>query len=168
MSERLSKIEYYLKVAEATSSRSTCLKNHCGAIIVQNDQIVSTGYNGAPRGRGNCIDIGTCYRVEHDIPSGERYEACRSVHGEMNAIIVADRAKMLNASMYIYQWDPINKCVRRHPGCCKMCQRMIINAGIEEVIFADPDGIGATDERYGYRVQKVRDWVEDESDAPIG
>lgn len=165
---RPSKVMYYLEIAKATSARSTCLKNHCGAVIVQHDQIVSTGYNGAPRGRRNCVDMGECYRVIHDIPSGERYEKCRSIHGEANAIIDADRSKMLNSTMYIYQYDPINECVRKNPGCCQMCQRMIINAGIEEVIFADPDGIGREGGAYGYRVQKVKEWVENETDLPIG
>lgn len=315
--ERPSKIMYYLQIAEATAQRSTCLKNYCGAVIVNYDQIISTGYNGAPRGRKNCIDIGTCYRVTHNIPSGTHYELClsgdtmiklangasqsirelagvdgitvyaydlntnsiktaeainirktkyaarlirftfadtttldctidhklltadgkyieagklhagdmikamhahngemvetssmicqicvedyndyvydmevpeyhnfavdlgkdssifvhncRSVHGEANAIIDADRSKMLHGTMYIYQYDPIARQVRKNPGCCMMCQRMIINAGIDEVIFADPDGIGKRDDRsYGYRIQKVYDWVAHEGDDPIG
>lgn len=332
---RPSKIMYYLQVAEATSARSTCLKNHVGAVIVQNDQIVATGYNGAPRGRKNCIDIGHCYRVAHNIPSGVQYERCldgnsriplagggcmriadmarlpdsqlpavlaydeearvvtpvtptwvratgvtvtrtiihtttgtisttgdhlimaindsgevsyteaallypgfavmggrlpeyqgaalhhdiwepavqfvkavdcsvvnledamvydmqvdpyhnfgvltsesdhrmifvhncRSVHGEANAIIDADRSKMLGATLYIFQRDILNNCVRKNSGACQMCQRMIINAGIKEVIFADPDGIDATPDHYGYRVQQVTDWVTDESESPIG
>lgn len=167
--ERPSKIMYYLQIAEATAQRSTCLKNYCGAVIVNYDQIISTGYNGAPRGRKNCIDIGTCYRVTHNIPSGTHYELCRSVHGESNAIIDADRSKMLHGTMYIYQYDPIARQVRKNPGCCMMCQRMIINAGIDEVIFADPDGIGKCDGRpYGYRIQKAYDWVAHEGDDPIG
>lgn len=323
---RPSKVIYYLEMAKAVSIRSTCLKNHAGAVIVQNDQVVSTGYNGAPRGRKNCIDMGTCYRVAHDIPTGVQYERCldgstpimlangagtmaiedmarlrdedlpyvyaydketglikavkplwvrftkldlyrrdihigkfhlnctmnhkimvpttghnidyceaddmkagdqikgarlissgqwvpdnisireneamlaavadvpvydmeidtyhnfgvavddetmifvhncRSVHAEANAIIDADRSKMLNSTMYIFQYDPINDCIRQNPGCCMMCQRMIINAGISEVIFADSNGIGATPTQYGYRVAKVQDWVTDESDDPI-
>lgn len=322
---RPSKVIYYLEMARVASIRSTCLKNYVGAVIVQNDQVVATGYNGAPRGRENCVDLGECYRVKHDIPSGTQYERCvdgrtpimladgstmpirdmarmmdkdlpevlayddstrgvvkvkpawvrftelntfrrellvdnfvlnctrdhkimvptndysidyrmadeisandmvvgalrdkggewwphmlqvrygsnqtaptgnldvydmeipeyhnfgvavdsdkimfvhncRSVHAEANAIIDADRSKMLNASMYIYQYDPIKDRIRSNPGCCMMCQRLIINAGINEVIFADPDGIGATPTQYGYRVVKVRDWVANESNDPL-
>lgn len=164
---RPSKIIYYLEVAKATAMRSTCMKNKCGVVIVRDDSIIATGYNGAPRGRANCIDIGECYRIKHNIPSGVQYEACRAVHGEMNAIINADRLHMVGSTMYIYQWDALAECVRENPGCCKMCQRMIINSGIDEVIFSDPHGIGATPKQYGYRVQKVRDWVLHESDAPI-
>lgn len=172
MADRISKAIYYLEMARTASMRSTCLKNHVGVVIVKNDEIISTGYNGAPRGRKNCIDIGQCYRIKNNIPSGVQYEACRSLHGEMNAIISASRDKMLNAAMYIFQWDALDNCIRRNAGCCKMCQRMIINAGIDEVYFADPDGFAKTkisdDIEYGYRVQRVQEWVDSESDNPIG
>lgn len=332
---RPNKIMYYLEIARAISTRSTCMKNQCGAVIVRDDAIVSTGYNGAPRGRENCIDIGECYRIKNDIPSGRMYEACfpgytriatsegpmalekyyakqkdflllprvwsfdvanrkfilqratatltretsllahvstipaggisgefhctpehlvlvrqtdknngvdyvyreartlqhgmvmasaygpdnatmkemapcvnaatqhnsakpvqvydltmenplipnfcvetqpgyytivhncRSVHGEANAIIDARRQDMLHGTMFIYQQDLLNNCVRKNPGCCQMCQRMIINAGIDEVIFADPDGISVDPKYgYGYRIQRVDDWVVHETDKP--
>ena len=89
--ERVSKINYYLDIAETVSERSTCLRKRYGAIIVKNDVIVSTGYNGAPRGRKNCSDIGSCMRDTLNIPRGERYELCRSIHAEANAIIAAAR-----------------------------------------------------------------------------
>ncbi|MDE6041455.1 MAG: hypothetical protein K2F99_07740, partial [Muribaculaceae bacterium] len=94
---------------------------------------------------------------------------CRSVHAEQNAIIAADRSKMLWAKMYIYQWDPINRCIRKHPGACQLCQRMIINAGIEQVIFADPDGMHYDKEMgFGIRCVNVQDWVENPPVGPIG
>ena len=98
---RIDKTNYYLDIAQTVSERSTCLRRHYGAIIVQNDEIVSTGYNGAPRGRKNCIDLGYCTREAMNIPSGERYELCRSVHAEANAIISASRREVLGATLYM-------------------------------------------------------------------
>lgn len=332
--KRPSKPIYYLKLARGVSERSTCLKNKCGAVIVKNDIIVSTGYNGAPRGRVNCTDIGECYRIQHGIPSGTMYEKCldgdtkillaenlktmtiremselpddelpeiltvnmtgivkakaytaratgyydellkitfndcadygalictpdhriattevpspvshltyteaqnlkindvavgaymdwdynqiiqtkylvtgittvensdyekkvydlevpdtecffvetspgvyvlvhncRSVHGEQNAIIAADRDKMIGSTMYIFQYDALNNCIRKNPGVCQLCQRMIINAGIDEVILADPDGMNFdANEGFGIRVVKVQNWVDFDDEQPIG
>jgi dCMP deaminase len=104
--ERPDKINYYLDIAETVSKRSTCLRKHYGAIIVKNDVIISTGYNGAPRGRKNCSDINYCMRDALGIPRGERYEMCRSVHAEANAIIAADRDKMLGSTLYMSCIDP--------------------------------------------------------------
>ena len=104
--ERPDKINYYLDIAETVSKRSTCLRKHYGAIIVKNDVIISTGYNGAPRGRKNCSDINYCMRDALHIPRGERYEMCRSVHAEANAIIAADRDKMLGSTLYMACRDP--------------------------------------------------------------
>ena len=101
MDNRTSKQNYYLDIADAVLERSTCLRRKYGAIIVRNDEIISTGYNGAPRGRRNCSDIGTCTRETLRIPSGERYELCRSVHAEANAIISAARQDMIGASLYL-------------------------------------------------------------------
>ena len=89
---RRDKINYYLDIAETVLERGTCLRRNFGALIVKNDQIISTGYVGAPRGRYNCCDLGTCAREELNVPRGERYELCRSVHAEANAIIHAARA----------------------------------------------------------------------------
>ena len=99
--ERRDKINYYLDLAEVVSHRSTCLRRHYGAVIVKNDEVIATGYVGAPRGRKNCSDIGTCIRTELNIPRGERYELCRSVHAEANAIISAARQDMIGASMFL-------------------------------------------------------------------
>ena len=97
--ERVSKHNYYLDIAQTVSERSTCLRKRYGAIIVKDDSIVSTGYNGAPRGRINCCDIGSCTRETLGIPRGERYEMCRSLHSEMNAIISASREEMIGATL---------------------------------------------------------------------
>ena len=99
--ERRDKDNYYLDLAEMVSQRCTCLRRHYGAVIVKNDQVVSTGYVGAPRGRKNCSDLGYCIREKMQIPRGERYELCRSVHAEANAIINASRDHMLGASLYL-------------------------------------------------------------------
>ena len=99
--KRIDKENYYLDIAETVLERSTCLRRCYGAIIVKNDEIVSTGYNGAPRGRKNCMDLGYCTREAMNVPSGERYELCRSVHAEMNAIISAARRDTLGATLYL-------------------------------------------------------------------
>ena len=99
--ERKSKIKYYLDIAKSVSERSTCLKRHYGAVIVKDDEIIATGYNGAPRGRENCCDIGSCLRIKMCIPSGQRYEICRSVHAEMNAIIYASRKDIKGYKLYL-------------------------------------------------------------------
>ena len=99
--KRVDKVNYYLNIADAVLERSTCLRRHYGAIIVRNDEIVSTGYNGAPRGRKNCVDLGRCTREELQVPSGQRYELCRSVHAEANAIISAARSDTLGATLYL-------------------------------------------------------------------
>ena len=145
MDNRTSKQNYYLDIADAVLERSTCLRRKYGAIIVCNDEIISTGYNGAPRGRRNCSDIGTCTRETLRIPSGERYELCRSVHAEANAIISASRQDMIGASLYLVGRDAMS---------CSMCKRQIINAGIDRVIIR----ITPTE----YRTIPVSDWVEND------
>ena len=99
--ERRDKNNYYLDIAEAVSQRGTCLRKHYGAVIVKNDEIISTGYVGAPRGRKNCSDLNYCIRQKLSIPRGERYELCRSVHAEANAIISASRESMLGSTIYL-------------------------------------------------------------------
>ncbi len=98
---RRDKINYYLDIAETVAERGTCLRRNFGAIIVNNDEIVSTGYTGAPRRRKNCIDMGTCLRQQLNIPRGTRYELCRSVHAEANAIISASRRNMIGSTLYL-------------------------------------------------------------------
>ena len=153
---------YYLGIAEAVSNRSTCLNKRYGAIIVKDDHVVSTGYNGAARGILNCSDSGRCFRIENKIPRGTHYETCRSVHAEANAIIMASPEEMKDATMYIYGYDCLHHTVVENPDCCIMCKRMIINAGIKEVIFADLKGLRVKEhvrQEYGYRVRPVRDWI---------
>ena len=130
---RVDKHNYYLDIAESVLERSTCLRRHYGAVIVKNDEIISTGYNGAPRGRRNCVDLGYCIREKLNVPRGERYELCRSVHGEQNAIISASRKDMIGADLYLvgktFGKDEYVKDARP----CSMCKRVIINAGINKI-----------------------------------
>ncbi len=152
--ERVSKHNYYLDIAQTVSERSTCLRRRFGAIIVKNDVIISTGYNGSPRGRANCTDLGTCYREKLKIPRGERYELCRSVHSEANAIIAASRENMLGASLYMCCTDPRTGAVMPSTNSCMMCKKMIINAGIAKVYIRD----NALD----FREIPVTDWITDD------
>lgn len=132
LSVRRDKINYYLDIAEVASQRSTCIRRHFGAVIVKEDEIISSGYNGAPRGRKNCVDVGKCIREELKIPRGERYELCRSVHAEANAIISASRSNMIGSHLYLVGVEH-NGAYVEHPCACSMCKRMIINAGIVTV-----------------------------------
>ncbi|MCI8649505.1 MAG: cytidine deaminase [Anaerotruncus sp.] len=154
---RRDKINYYLDIAETVAERGTCLRRNFGAIIVKNDQIVSTGYVGAPRGRENCSDLGYCTRAKLNVPRGERYELCRSVHAEMNAIIHAPRVDMLNATLYLVGREVDSGEYVKDACPCSMCTRLIINAGISTVIVRD--------DKDNFRVIDVADeWVvQDES-----
>lgn len=154
--ERRDKINYYLDLADVVSKRCTCLRRHYGAVIVKNDEVISTGYVGAPRGRKNCTDLGVCVRNELHIPRGERYELCRSVHAEANAIISASRENMLGSTLYLSGREAETGEYIANSNSCAMCKRMIINAGIETVIIRDTENT--------YRKIQVRDWIEhDES-----
>ena len=154
MTERVSKTNYYLDIAQTVSERSTCMRRRFGAIIVKNDVIVSTGYNGAPRGRKNCNDIGVCIREKLKIPRGERYELCRSIHAEANAIIAAPRDQMLGSTLYMACTDPKTGELMAGTSSCSMCKRQVINAGIETVVVRDT--------KDDYRVISVSDWVEND------
>ena len=151
---RVSKENYYLDIAQTVSERSTCLRRRFGAIIVKDDTIVSTGYNGAPRGRVNCSDLGFCYREHLGIPRGERYELCRSVHAEANAIVAAERDRMIGATLYLCCTSPDGNEVMPGTNSCMMCKKLIINAGIELVIVRDDP------ERF--RVIRVSEWISDD------
>ena len=131
---RRDKINYYLDLAESTLSRGTCLRRNFGAVIVKNDEIVSTGYVGAPRGRKNCCDLKYCTREKLNVPRGERYELCRSVHAEQNAIISAKRADMIDSTLYLVGKNYSDGEYVANARPCALCKRMIINAGIKEVI----------------------------------
>ena len=152
--ERRDKINYYLDLADVVSKRGTCLRRRYGAVIVKNDEVISTGYVGAPRGRMNCSDLGFCIRQKMNIPRGERYELCRSVHAEANAIISAEREKMIGSTIYLSGREVSTGEYINKSNSCSMCKRMIINAGIEKVIVRDTE-----DE---YRVIHVQDWIDDD------
>ncbi|WP_249313631.1 MULTISPECIES: deaminase [Congzhengia] len=154
MKQRRDKTNYYLDIAQAVAGRGTCLRRHYGAIIVKNDEIISTGYNGAPRGRKNCIDLNHCVREELKVPSGERYELCRSVHAEANCIISASRRDMLGATLYLACLDGKTGELLAGTNSCTMCKRQVINAGIQTVIIRD-----TKDE---FRVIDVNKWIEDD------
>lgn len=151
---RVDKINYYLDIAETVIERGTCLRRNFGAIIVKNDEIVSTGYVGAPRGRKNCSDLGFCTREKLQIPRGERYELCRSVHAEANAIISAARRDMLGATLYLAGKDAKTGELVPNACCCAMCKRMVINAGIREVVVRNTPT--------EYTLYPVSDWIEDD------
>ena len=156
--ERRSKENYYLDIAETVLQRSTCLRRHYGAIIVLNDEIVATGYNGAPRGRKNCVDLGECTRETLCVPRGERYELCRSVHAEANAIISAARRECIGATMYLAGRDAATGEYLTGTTPCSMCRRLIINAGIKNVVCR----ISET----AYTNTPVQDWIENDDTAP--
>ena len=129
---------YFIEIAKVVSSRSTCLRRKYGAVIVKDRVIISSGYNGSPRGSENCIDTGICTRKELNIPSGERYELCEAVHAEQNAIINAPPDRMKNATIYIAGFEEDRTYAAGKP--CKLCDRMIRNARITEVVYLDKNG----------------------------
>ena len=153
---RRDKINYYLDIAETVLERSTCIRRKFGAIIVKHDEIISTGYVGAPRGRKNCNDLNYCTRDKLGVPKGQRYELCRSVHAEQNAILSAARADMIDATLYLACHDARTDQLDGEVEPCSMCKQLIINAGIKQVIVRQT--------RDAYKIITVSDWVEqDES-----
>ncbi len=153
MEQRIDKINYYLNIAKAVADRSTCLRKKSGAVIVNKDEIISTGYSGAPRGRENCIDLGYCCKKKYfpDVRHAG-YDACRSVHAEQNALISASRKNMLGATLYLVQYRTDTEEYEKNSGCCQMCRKMIINSGIEQVIVR----INDTD----YQKIDVNEWIK--------
>ena len=136
---RPKKHDYYLSIAEAVLARSTCLRRHYGAVIVKDDEIIATGYNGSPRGWPNCCDRGTCQREELQVPHGERFELCSATHAEANAIISAARRDMIGSILYLAGREADGSPVLDAEPCL-MCKRQIINAGIDRVISRAADG----------------------------
>ena len=151
---RIDKNNYYLDIAVSVAQRCTCLRRKWGAIIVKNDEIISTGYNGAPRGRQNCTDINFCIREKLNIPRGERYELCRSVHAEQNAIISASRRDMLGSTLYLVGVDCKTGEYVANMNPCTLCKRMIINSGIEYIVLRDT--------KESYRVVNVQSYIDDD------
>lgn len=129
---RPSKEEYYINIALEVAKRSTCLRRQYGAVIVKNDEIIATGYNGSPRGASNCIDVGVCWREQNGIPRGERYESCQAVHAEQNAIISASRKDMIGSTLYLAGWQDGEMLTDAVP--CAICEKLIKNAGIKYVV----------------------------------
>ena len=150
---RPSKNEYYLQIAKEVGKRSTCFRNKGGAVIVRDDQIVSTGYIGAPRKTKDCLERGECLRNKLGILHGQRYEICRSVHAEQNAIINSARAgvSLLSGTMYIYMENGKGEKLDSFP--CYICKKMIINAGLERVVCSTKEG--------GIKIFEIKDWVEE-------
>ena len=136
------------------AQRGSCLRRQYGAVIVKNDEVISTGYVGAPRGRKNCSDLGICIRQKMKVPRGERYELCRSVHAEANAIISASRGEMLGSTMYLVGKEMDTGEYVRNSNSCSMCKRMMINSGIEKVYIRET--------RDSYRELQIRDWAQQE------
>lgn len=152
--QRKDKINYYLDIAEAVLERGTCIRRKFGAIIVKNDEIISTGYVGAPRGRKNCSDLGVCRREQLNVKKGERYELCRSVHAEANAIISAERTDMIGSVIYLACHDARTNELYGDVEPCSMCKRLIINAGIEKVIVRQTKDT--------YKIIEVSDWIKND------
>ena len=152
--DRISKANYYLDIAQTVLERATCLRRVYGAIIVKNDEIISTGYNGAPRGRANCVDMGYCSREAMRVPRGERYELCLSVHAEANPIISASRRDMAGGTLYLVGRDARTGELLGDATSCAMCRRMVINAGLGRVV------IRRTETEYD--VVNVSDWVAED------
>ena len=149
---RISKENYYLDIAESVLERSTCLRRMYGVIIVKNDEIISTGYNGAPRGRKNCSELGFCARQKLNIKSGEKYELCRSVHAEQNAIISAARRDSIGAVLYLVGKEVDTGKYVCNADCCSMCKRVVINSGISKVVIRES--------KEDYKIVSVEDWIK--------
>ncbi|NFH89085.1 cytidine deaminase [Clostridium botulinum] len=157
--ERIIKENYYLDIAETVLERGTCLRRNYGSIIVKNDEIISTGYTGAPRGRNNCIDINSCIREKLQVPRGTHYELCRSVHSEANAIISASRRDMIGATLYLVGRDAKTREYVENANSCSMCKRLIINAGISYVVIRK--------DKENYLKIDVEEWIQNDDSLNI-
>ncbi len=151
---RIDKNNYYLNIAEASVERGTCLRRNFGAIIVKNDEIISTGYVGAPRKRKNCCDLKYCMREKLNVPRGERYELCRSVHAEQNAIISAARKDMIDSTLYLVGLNFTDGTYVEGANPCALCKRMIINSGIKTVVIRDT--------KEDYRIVDVDEYINND------
>lgn len=152
--DRIDKNNYYLDICETVLERGTCLRRNFAAIIVKHDEIMATGYSGAPRGRKNCCDIGYCMREELKVPRGTRYELCRSVHAEQNAIISGRRQDMIGSTIYLVGKEQKTGEYVYNASPCSLCKRFIINAGIDKVIIRDS--------KKDYREIHVNEWIEND------
>lgn len=152
--ERIDKRNYYLDICETVLERGTCLRRNFAAIIVKNDEIIATGYTGAPRGRKNCCDLGYCKREELNVPRGTRYELCRSVHAEQNAIISARRQDMISSTLYLVGREVKDKTYVKNAMPCLLCKKLIINSGIDTIVIRDT--------RMGYRIVEVQKLIDND------
>jgi len=162
MTVRPEKDQYYLDIARVVATRSTCLKVLIGAIIVKEDQIIATGYVGAPRKTKSSLEHGFCLRKKLNIPSGQQYELCRSVHAEQNAVINAARAgvSLLGGNMYIYgETKDSGEVINAFP--CFICKKMIINAGLNRII------VSVKDNQQGYMIFTVDEWIKEWQEIDI-
>lgn len=157
--ERRDKHNYYLDISETVLERGTCLRRNYGSIIVKNDEIISTGYTGAPRGRKNCIDLNLCIREKLNVPRGKQYELCRSVHSEANAIISASRRDMIGATLYLVGKDAKTGEYVENANSCSMCKRLIINSGIKNIVIRDTKDT--------FREINVEEWIENDDSLEI-
>lgn len=153
--ERRDKINYYLDIAESVASRATCLRKKWGSVIVNNDQIISTGYNGAPRGRANCNELGYCTKKKL-LPNQRHggYDACRAVHSEQNAMLSASRQEMLGGVIYLVGYRTENHEYEEGAAPCLMCRKLIINAGISKVYVRV--------NKEEYKIFDVQEWINDD------
>lgn len=151
---RIDKNNYYLDICETILERGTCLRRNFAAIIVKNDEIMSTGYTGAPRGRANCCNLGYCRREELNVPRGTRYELCRSVHAEQNAIISARRQDMIGSTMYLVGKEERTGEFVKNASPCSLCKRFIINSGIDKVVVRDT--------KEEFREILVEEWIKND------
>lgn len=155
MEKRIDKPNYYLDIAETVATRATCLRKKYGSVIVKNDQIIATGYNGAPRGRKNCSDLGYCTKKKL-LPDQRHggYDACRSVHSEQNALISASREEMMGGTLYLVGYRTETHEYEKGAAPCMMCRKLMINAGLEKVIVRV--------NKEEFVVYDVKDWIEDD------
>jgi dCMP deaminase len=152
--ERIDKRNYYLDICETVLERGTCLRRNFAAIIVKNDEIIATGYTGAPRGRKNCCDLGYCKREELNVPRGTRYELCRSVHAEQNAIISARRQDMISSVLYLVGREVKDNTYVENAMPCLLCKKLIINSGINTIVIRDT--------RMCYRIVEVQTLIDND------
>ena len=153
--KRISKIDTYLNCAEVFAYRSTCIKRNYGAVIVKDDVVISTGYNGAPRGFDNCCVLGKCPRIERDMHQGDGYGICRAVHAEANALLNCSRLQTIGADLYLVGVNPADNSIHKAKPC-PLCARTIIQAGIENVYMR----VGKGAENYVVLSAKELEWVQ--------
>ena len=153
--KRISKIDTYLNCAEVFAYRSTCMKRKYGAVIVKDDVVISTGYNGAPRGFESCCDLGKCPRIERDMHQGDGYGICRAIHAEANALLNCSRQQTIGADLYLVGVNPKDNSIHSAKPC-PLCARTIIQAGINNVYLR----VGENADEYVVIPAMELEWVQ--------